>query len=276
MAFLDFVRCKQCSESPFKVCAGNPFARLFGEPDARHEEGTRRIPVPGRPRRLDGQGNLLQEEEIRTLVDGWSHFVHSRALDFFESQESLEKVLLEVARSLDRGSDPVCGHADRCMVWRGKSEANQAFMQVNKPREGDSQVWVNRILAFIFSSDASFLKLMKLPKEPFKMSCGNQLCVNLAHVTPAVTLKEASRVTAVTLQSLTSHDPGCLTVSCTSIVGTELARLEVFPEETTLANIRTTVARCLSVPPQTLRLLTRGGDVLPKASDDALLSSLQL
>ena len=42
--------------------------------------------------------------------------------------------------------------------------------------------YVNRILAFIFATDESFTKLMELPKTPFRMWCGNQLCINLAHI----------------------------------------------------------------------------------------------
>ena len=33
---------------------------------------------------------------------------------------------------------------------------------------------------------ARFEKLMQLPKEPFKMSCEDSLCINLNHITCAV------------------------------------------------------------------------------------------
>ena len=47
-------------------------------------------------------------------------------------------------------------------------------------------VFLNRLLVFLFASDESFKKLMMLPKDPFKMGCGNQLCVNILHITDEV------------------------------------------------------------------------------------------
>ena len=56
-----------------------------------------------------------------------------------------------------------------------------------KPGEHEESVtYVNRVLAFIFATDDSFEALMRLPKEPFKMSCDDQLCVLLAHISLAV------------------------------------------------------------------------------------------
>lgn len=275
MSILDFARCRRCSENPFIACSGNPFARLFGEAD----EGAKRIPDPARQRsrRLEADGDPRSEAEMRSIVQDWSHFVNTRALDFFqhkESPEALEAVLTNIAHSISRGCDPVCGPADRCVLWHGKKEgSNQAVMQLNKPKEGDSQVWVNRVLAFLFANDASFLELMKLAKQPFPMSCGNQLCINLSHVTPAVVLNECASAMSVTLHPPT---PDPCTVSCTSVGGAVLATLEVVCEETTLAHVRTTVAQRLDLPPQTLRLLTCSGDVLPKARDDVLLCDLSL
>jgi len=55
-----------------------------------------------------------------------------------------------------------------------------------KPGETSvSVVYVIRVLAFIFATDESFEQLMKLPKEPFKMTCCGQLCVHLAHISLA-------------------------------------------------------------------------------------------
>merc|ERR1712110_574842 len=131
--------------------------------------------------------------------------------------EALDKVLAEIARHVSRDFDPVLG--------------------ILKPNEGESQVFVNRVMAFIFASDHSFNSLMRQPKLPFNMSCGNQLCINVAHIQPAVELNECNRVTLVTLHPLGTSG-GCLTLSCTSVGGNEVIRLEVTPSSTTLAEVR--------------------------------------
>ena len=40
-------------------------------------------------------------------------------------------------------------------------------------------IFINRLLVFIFATDESFEQLMNLPKKPFTMVCGNQLCVSV-------------------------------------------------------------------------------------------------
>jgi hypothetical protein len=210
------------------------------------------------------------------MLHGWTFFVHSRAKEFYEEDEDLEKVLLEIARNLDAGDDVVCGPADCCMVWRGKLQDGYPVMQVKKPGEGMSQVWVIRVLAHAFASDKSFQELMKLPKRPFSMSCGNQLCLNISHISPAITIAECNPVSVVTLCPMPPHPLGLLSLSCTEVGGSEIARLEVASEETSLANIREAVAARLAVPAKAVQLLTRCGDVLPQASDNELLSSLPL
>jgi len=56
-----------------------------------------------------------------------------------------------------------------------------------KPGEAtESVTFVNRVLAFVFATDDSFELLMRLPKEPLKMTCGDQLCVHLAHISLSV------------------------------------------------------------------------------------------
>lgn len=279
MSILDFARCRRCSEDPFKACSGNPFARLFGEAGAQNEGAAKCISDPERQRsrRLQADVDPRSEAELRSIVQDWSCFVHPRALDFFqhkESPEALDAVLLTIARSVSRGCDPVCGLADTCVQWHGKKEgSNQAVMQLNKPREGDSQVWVNRVLAFLFANDASFIELMKLPKQPFPMSCGNQLCINLSHISPAVVLNECASAMSVTLHPLIADS---CTLSCTSVGGAVLASLEVVCEETTLAHVRATIARRLDLPPHTIRLVTCSGDVLSNSRDSAPLCDLSL
>merc|ERR1711920_47543 len=72
-----------------------------------------------------------------------------------------------------------------CVVWYGDvtKDDQQAAIKMTKPGEtSESVTYVNRVLAFIFATDESFEQLIKLPKDPFKMACGCQLCVHLGHV----------------------------------------------------------------------------------------------
>lgn len=58
-----------------------------------------------------------------------------------------------------------------------------AVVRIVKPGDAHQSVtFVNRVLPFVFADDESFGDLMKLPKDAFRMSCGNQLCVNMAHI----------------------------------------------------------------------------------------------
>ena len=59
----------------------------------------------------------------------------------------------------------------------------EAVMEIDREGQaGRHMVFVNRLIVFLFATDESFDKLMKLPKEPFHMSCGNQLCVSVKHI----------------------------------------------------------------------------------------------
>lgn len=99
--------------------------------------------------------------------------------------EELEGVLLQLARGIDKKDDPVLGVDDQCVYWYGDvaNDGNQAAIRMVKPgEETESVTYVNRLLAFLFATDESFEQLMQLPKQPFAMSCGDQLCVHLAHI----------------------------------------------------------------------------------------------
>mmetsp|Transcript_26082 Transcript_26082/g.68565 ORF Transcript_26082/g.68565 Transcript_26082/m.68565 type:complete len:175 (-) Transcript_26082:244-768(-) len=129
------------------------------------------------------------EEETRLLIKQWEQYAHPRAKEFFDTPEKLEHVLLELCKGIDKNDDPIVGPSDTCVYWYGDvtKDDTQAAMRMVKPGESSEAVtFVNRVLAFIFSTDESFEKLMALPKEPFKMNCGDQLCVHLAHISIAV------------------------------------------------------------------------------------------
>jgi len=129
------------------------------------------------------------EEEVRAAIKQWEQYAHPRSKEFFSSPEMLEEVLTQLARGIDKNDDPVLGADEKCVYWYGDVTKDdlQAAIRMVKPGESEESVtYVNRVLAFIFATDDSFEQLMKLPKEPFKMSCGDQLCVHLAHISLAV------------------------------------------------------------------------------------------
>lgn len=93
--------------------------------------------------------------------------------------------MVKLARGVSRDDDPVLSSDAKCVFWYGDVTKDdlQAAIRMIKPGETmESVTYVNRILAFIFATDESFEELMQLPKEPFKMSCGDPLCVHLAHI----------------------------------------------------------------------------------------------
>jgi len=96
----------------------------------------------------------------------------------------LEDILMQILQGVDKNQEPVLGE-DECVYWYGDctSDSSQAVLKMTKPGERDESVtYVNRVLAFIFATDESFEALMKLPKHAFTMTCSDQLCVNLKHI----------------------------------------------------------------------------------------------
>jgi len=183
-------RCRMCSE--------NPFAALFGQPEQKERERemdaerkrASRKPAPKKPQSRRNEADFRQrtDEELRATVRQWEQYAHPRAREFFSSPETLTEVLMQLARGTDRGEDCILGSDDKCVYWYGEvtKEDMQAVIRMVKPQEpAESVTYVNRVLAFIFATDESFEKLMQLPKQPFKMSCNDQLCVHLGHISVA-------------------------------------------------------------------------------------------
>eukprot|EP00435_Cladocopium_sp_Y103_P075591 s8_g60.t1 len=112
-------------------------------------------------------------------------YVHPRAKDFFATEQQLRDVLAQLAKGIDKDDDPILGDDEVCVSWYGDvtKEDLQAAIRMVKPGENaESVTYVNRVLAFIFATDESWDKLMKLPKAAFKMGCGDQLCVHVTHI----------------------------------------------------------------------------------------------
>lgn len=182
-----------------RFCSGNPFASLFGfgsinKPGSGNVKSkasdspsvSSTCPSTARESRRDTatfERRSLEDQKL--LINSWDQYVHPRAREFFPSAEMLQSVLLQLAKSLTKDEDAILGD-DKCVYWYGevtKTEPQQAAIRMVKPGESiESVTFVNRVLVFVFATDESFEQLMKLPKAPFKMTCGDQLCVNLNHI----------------------------------------------------------------------------------------------
>mmetsp|Transcript_100523 Transcript_100523/g.194093 ORF Transcript_100523/g.194093 Transcript_100523/m.194093 type:complete len:179 (+) Transcript_100523:78-614(+) len=174
-----------------RMCAENPFSKIFGgqtSPQAKAQDPRPRKKKSNASKR-DDEWQPRSEEDVAAIVAQWETYAHPRAREFFTSPEMLRDVLVQLAKGTDKNYDPILGREDKCVYWYGDvtKEDLQAAIKMIKPGEQEESVtYVNRVLAFIFATDDSFEALMRLPKEPFKMSCDDQLCVHLAHISLAV------------------------------------------------------------------------------------------
>ncbi|CAJ1334901.1 unnamed protein product [Effrenium voratum] len=175
----NFGHCRFCTENPFNV--------LFGK-KPEDKDRTRPVPKTKASRRNEKNFNKRSEEEVQEMIKSWDKYVHDRARDFFAGTEQLHQVLGQLAQGTDKNADPVMGNAEECVYWYGdvtKDERQAAIRMIKPGEQQESITYVNRVLAFMFATDDSFEKLMQLPKEPFRMTCGDQLCVHLAHISVA-------------------------------------------------------------------------------------------
>uniref|UniRef100_A0A7S4Q8I3 Uncharacterized protein n=1 Tax=Alexandrium monilatum TaxID=311494 RepID=A0A7S4Q8I3_9DINO len=180
-----------CSRQPrmrmyeCRLCSVNPFSALFRPQESRESE-QRRAKQATRTNSSSRRSEDFQrrsEEEVRATVRQWEQYAHPRSREFFRTPEALAEVLMQLARATDKNHDCVLGPEERCVHWHGDITDGHAVMRMVKPSESSESVtYVNRVLAFIFATDESFAKLIKLPKEPFRMSCDDQLCIHLGHI----------------------------------------------------------------------------------------------
>lgn len=175
------------------MCSENPLAAIFGASKAKELPAKKRTPSISSSKVKESKRNPAKfeqrsPEECQALVKEWQRYAHPRAREFFVQEGALEEVLLKLAQSTSKGDDLILGDENKCVFWFGDvTEEGQAAIRMVKPGEPQESItYVNRVLAFVFATDDSFDALMKLPKEPFKMNCCDQLCVNLAHISTAV------------------------------------------------------------------------------------------
>jgi hypothetical protein len=171
--------CRFCSEIPLSNWLG-----ITGKTPIANKQPSRAQPKPSK-RQVD-KFERRTLDQISEVVASWEPYVHPRAREFFPSHEMLIGVLTQIAKSVHRTEDPILGSDSQCCYWFGevtKDDPQQACIRMVKPGEtNESTTFVNRVLVFIFATDESFEQLMRLPKEPFRMSCCDQLCVNLNHI----------------------------------------------------------------------------------------------
>mmetsp|Transcript_39627 Transcript_39627/g.89379 ORF Transcript_39627/g.89379 Transcript_39627/m.89379 type:complete len:185 (-) Transcript_39627:50-604(-) len=177
-------QCRMCSENPFNILFGGA-----STPPKDKDTEKKKTKSKASSKRNEASFTPRSEEELKRIVAQWEQYAHPRAREFFTSAEMLHEVLHQLAQGIDKAEDPILGPEEKCVYWYGDVTKDdlQAAIRMVKPGESEESVtFVNRVLAFIFATDDSFEQLMKLPKEPFKMSCGDQLCVHLAHISLAV------------------------------------------------------------------------------------------
>jgi len=165
-----------CS-APCRYCAGDVFAQWLTPPGKKEDGKKVRDMSTFVPR---------SEEDVEEILAKWERYVHPRARDFFDTPERLREILRLLALGVDRREDMVVAGLHECVYWYGEvTGENPQNAAISMARPGSTEMsatYVNRLLAFIFSTDECFQKLLGMPKEPFRMICGNQLCVNLNHL----------------------------------------------------------------------------------------------
>lgn len=204
---------------PCRMCSENPFFGLFGaggaETAAKKRGGTRRQNYEARSEEEVEEAVRCWEEYVHPRAREYFGGDQRRMAEVLtlmaKSVDRNEDPVLgsedrcviwcgEVAKigssiTSDRSDGERGGGSGGSVAGRRRSEESasgspgsylhkrQAVFKMVKPNEQEATVtYVNRVLAFTFAADDSFEQLMKLPKEPFRMACRNQLCVHIAHI----------------------------------------------------------------------------------------------
>ncbi|KAJ1606489.1 hypothetical protein OJ253_2736 [Cryptosporidium canis] len=181
--------------SCFRSCSESPFCLLFGFKEEKSSNyGTERsqralsskmseVSVEKKPPKP--LFNRRTPDEILTVCRSWENYIHPRAKDFWKSSEQVYEILSNIARNVDRADDPITSGEEQCVRWHGELEADDGapVIRILKPGETDEcQTYVNRILAFLYADDESFLELQKKPPVAFEMVCEDPICINLTHI----------------------------------------------------------------------------------------------
>eukprot|EP00927_Polykrikos_kofoidii_P054128 TRINITY_DN48604_c0_g1_i1.p2 TRINITY_DN48604_c0_g1~~TRINITY_DN48604_c0_g1_i1.p2 ORF type:complete len:177 (-),score=11.34 TRINITY_DN48604_c0_g1_i1:220-750(-) len=165
-----------------RMCSTNMLGMVFGD------DVDRKSRIKSQRRQSDVEPvtsfNPRSRAEMEAAIEKWFGTVHPRARTFFGTEDALREILGMVAECTSEGDDPIFSSNATCVKWHGsRADDDQPVIHIIKPNESvQTESYVNRVLVFIFSAEESFERLMQLPKLPFKMACGDQHCVNIAHV----------------------------------------------------------------------------------------------
>eukprot|EP00927_Polykrikos_kofoidii_P068948 TRINITY_DN64306_c0_g1_i1.p1 TRINITY_DN64306_c0_g1~~TRINITY_DN64306_c0_g1_i1.p1 ORF type:complete len:175 (+),score=19.39 TRINITY_DN64306_c0_g1_i1:65-589(+) len=159
-----------------RLCSQLPFDDLFGMDTAKKGKFAAKE---------DGLASR-SFRETQTLVRRLKQHVRPRAHDFFGSEAAIELILYKIVAGTNRRFNLLLGPKNECVNWNGDvtEDDQQPCLSTIQPGESEESVgYVNRVLIFLFATDDEFERRMQFSQEPFKMSCGNQLCVHFRHIT---------------------------------------------------------------------------------------------
>lgn len=189
--------CRACSSSPFKTIfgGGEPDTSSSGKPK-KSKTDVSRTEVSGD---YTSEGsythdadsytetwNAPSQAELLVKCTAWENYVHPRAKQFWTTSKSLQQVLANIAKSVDRQDDPVLGDdPQRCVFWHGEVGGDgYPIIRLRKPGEPEeTATYVCRALVFLYADLDAYEELRKKPaKAPFTMACEHRMCVNLIHI----------------------------------------------------------------------------------------------
>jgi len=163
------------SREPLRMCCGDQLCVNVCHIEPRESKGDLTMFVA----RTYEEVKILEASVVRRKRSAFC-----RAREFYPSETELFGVL----RKLDRGhEDQDSKNDEACLYWYGdKTCVDTPIVRMIKPSEKrESVTSVNGVLtfkAFIFAPNDSFKELMKLRRKPLRMCCGDQLCVNVCHI----------------------------------------------------------------------------------------------
>ncbi|EEA08236.1 uncharacterized protein CMU_019790 [Cryptosporidium muris RN66] len=185
--------------SCFRSCSESPFFLLFGfnknNNNSNNNYGADRSQKalssklsnssPKKNYRVIKPFDKRTSDETLIACRSWVNYIHPRAKDFWKTSEQIFHILSSICQNIDRADDPILGGEENCVQWHGElaAEDGSPVIRILRPGEVDEcQTYVNRILAFLYADDESFLELQKKPPVAFTMACDDPLCINITHI----------------------------------------------------------------------------------------------
>ena len=126
-------------------------------------------------------------EECELLLSEWSNKLHYRVAEAMEP-EVVKNILLQIAEFTGKNKpDPIL-QKSKCVKWYGSYFNKEQPIMYHQRNDSDvnnnpQPIFVNRMLAFLFSDEDTFNTLKKLDKNLFPMRCKRNSCINVWHIT---------------------------------------------------------------------------------------------